>query len=349
MYRSGFGSSSNQTPNPNQGQVEISNYPFSDTVSCLSWSKNSHHLAASSWDGNIGVWEVDPNSGQANPIGNQTCQSAILGNSWGDNGIVYYAGGDNKGYMWNLQGNNVSQIAQHDKPIKFIKAVPSLNAVATASWDKTVRYWDGNTPNPQMTVTLKDKVWYADVLDELAIFVTAEQRSPVKIYDLRNPSQEFRSLDNPFQKQIRCVTCFPDKSGFGLGSIEGRVSIRYVDQNRDNQQGNRGSFTFKCHRQGNGTNLKVYAVNDIAFNQRGTFATCGGDCGFHFWDKDSRNRLKQFQSCYSPVVAGAFNYDSSLFAYAIGYDWSQGINGKFDPPRNHIYLYKTQPKDIAPK
>lgn len=45
--------------------------------------------------------------------------------------------------------------------------------------------------------------------------------------------------------------------GFGLGSVEGRVAIHYVQplNTKDN-------FTFKCHRQNNsGSNVQdIYAV-----------------------------------------------------------------------------------------
>lgn len=37
----------------------------------------------------------------------------------------------------------------------------------------------------------------------------------------------------------------------------------------------------------------IYAVNSIAFNPAfGTFATAGSDGTYHFWDKDSKQRLK---------------------------------------------------------
>ena len=91
------------------------------------------------------------------------------------------------------------------------------------------------------------------------------------------------------------------------------------------------NFSFKCHR----ADPIIHCVNSIAFNQKyGTFATAGSDGRFVFWDKNERNRLKQFIQekgkasivipAPCPITASAWNADSTLFAYAHGYDWSKG-------------------------
>ncbi len=47
------------------------------------------------------------------------------------------------------------------------------------------------------------------------------------------------------------------------------------------------------------------------------------DGTFHFWDKDSKQRLHRFQKVSQPVSAGCFNMDGSIYAYACSYDWSK--------------------------
>jgi WD40 repeat protein len=37
---------------------------------------------------------------------------------------------------------------QHSAPIKSIVCIPQLGAVATGSWDQSVRFWDTRTPQP---------------------------------------------------------------------------------------------------------------------------------------------------------------------------------------------------------
>ena len=71
------------------------------------------------------------------------------------------------------------------------------------------------------------------------------------------------------------------------------------------------NFTFKCHRE----QTDIYAVNDIKFHPtHGTFVTAGADGVFNFWDKDSKQRLKQMDKCNAPIPCGEFIL---IFVWAI--------------------------------
>ena len=56
---------------------------------------------------------------------------------------------------------------------------------------------------------------------------TAERH--IQVYDLNNPSAPFKQLQSPLKYQTRTVAAFPDKSGYLVGSIEGRVAVQHVD------------------------------------------------------------------------------------------------------------------------
>jgi mRNA export factor len=63
----------------------------------------------------------------------------------------------------------------------------------------------------------------------------------------------------------------------------------------------------------------------------GTFSTAGSDGTYNFWDKDSKQRLKQMaKATYgtnpAPIPCSAFNKDGTIFAYAVSYDWSRGYS-----------------------
>lgn len=56
---------------------------------------------------------------------------------------------------------SLAQVAAHDAPIRNCRWVNQANGggfLATAGWDKTLKYWDLRTPNPVSTVQLPDKV-----------------------------------------------------------------------------------------------------------------------------------------------------------------------------------------------
>jgi len=105
------------------------------------------------------------------------------------------------------------------------------------------------------------------------------------------------------------------------------------------------NFAFKCHRHNN----EVYAVNSIAFHPYGTFATCGSDGTYVFWDKDAKQRLKAFERNPQPITASSFNKDGSIFAYALGYDWSKGIEFYDKNKGSQIHLHSVQDAEIKPR
>lgn len=134
------------------------------------------------------------------------------------------------------------------------------------------------------------------------------------------------------------VACFPDATGYALGTVEGRVAIQHIDD-----KAAASNFTFKCHRKDNPAPSKsstVYAVNDISFHPYGSFSTCGSDGTVNVWDKErfflflrllsctaltdlrcdflrSKTRLKTFDNKGGPIVSTGFNHTGRIFAYAV--------------------------------
>eukprot|EP00455_Lapot_gusevi_P012768 TRINITY_DN1611_c0_g2_i3.p1 TRINITY_DN1611_c0_g2~~TRINITY_DN1611_c0_g2_i3.p1 ORF type:complete len:219 (+),score=73.91 TRINITY_DN1611_c0_g2_i3:250-906(+) len=214
-----------------------------------------------------------------------------------------------------------------------------MNVIATGSWDKTIRYWDGRAPQAQATVNLPERCYAMDVASPLMVVGTADRQ--VLIYDLRKYNNPYKTCASPLKMQTRCISCFPDKTGFAIGSIEGRVGIHHVEDRDSNK-----NFAFKCHR----VDQEIYAINVIKFHQQhGTFATCGSDGVFNFWDKENKTRLKQFNRCAQPISAATFNFDGSIFAYAVSYDWSKGHEGYNRNLPNQIFLHAVGEAEIKPK
>jgi len=79
------------------------------------------------------------------------------------------------------------------------------------------------------------------------------------------------------------------------------------------------NFTFKCHRHNDFS--KVWAVNSLNFHPLGTFATCGADGFYTFWDFLSKSRLHHSRCKNQSISASAFNANGTIFAYAVSYDW----------------------------
>eukprot|EP01128_Nolandella_sp_AFSM9_P003525 TRINITY_DN1518_c0_g1_i1.p1 TRINITY_DN1518_c0_g1~~TRINITY_DN1518_c0_g1_i1.p1 ORF type:complete len:344 (+),score=71.08 TRINITY_DN1518_c0_g1_i1:265-1296(+) len=329
--------------NPN-GDKEV-NPPPGDGITKLAWSPNGQFLAGSSWDKQVRLWEIDQN-GNSQAKAGFAHEAPCLAVTFNQDGSKVFSGGcDKKGMMWDLASNQQQQIAAHGEPINFVKWIPEKNVLMTGSWDKTIKYWDGRQSQPALTAELPGKLYSADVVGQLAVAATSNRK--IVMYNLNNPNQPFRVIDSPLKFQTRAVRVFPDLKFFAISSIEGRVAIHSVDQSNAS-----ANFAFKCHRTRKQNNQKaqLFSVNDIAISKYGTFATMGGDGAFHFWDKEEKQRLQAFKNANLPVLCGTFNPNATVFAYAVGYDWSKGAQG-YDQNnmKNHVLLHGVKEAEVMPK
>jgi len=299
--------------------------PPGDTISCVKFCPKADFLVSSSWDNVVRCWEIQA-TGASVPKAEQKLEKPLLSCCWHDDGTkVFTAGSDNKAHIWDLSSNQIVQCAQHDAPIKTVHWIqaPNYQCLMTGSWDKTLKFWDTRQANPIKTFNTTETVYCADVIYPMAVVSTAQRG--ILVYQLSPEPAEFKKVDSPLKYQHRCVAICKDRQGaphgFALGSVEGRVAIQYIQPNdpKDN-------FTFKCHRSDVTNNSQdIYAVNDIAFHPtHGTLATVGSDGKFSFWDKDARTKLKTSDPCPQSITSCCFNASGSMFAYAVGYDWSKG-------------------------
>jgi len=152
-----------------------------------------------------------------------------------------------------------------------------------------------------------------DTCDDKLIVGTADRK--IRIWNLNNMSTP-ESRESSLKFQTRTIRCFPNRQGYVISSIEGRVAVEYFDMNPETQ---RKKYAFKCHSQKDNTSEVIYPVNAIAFNSNyNTFATGGSDWYSFFlpvyiffiynfisnsllsmvniWDPFNKKRLCQFHS-----------------------------------------------------
>ena len=106
--------------------------------------------------------------------------------------------------------------------------------------------------------------------------------------------------------QTRCLSCFPNKQGYVLSSIEGRVAVEYLDPSPEVQK---RKYAFKCHRLKENGVEQIYPVNAISFHRDyNTFATGGSDGLVNIWDGQNKKRLCQFHKVSNSNAATAKLY-----------------------------------------
>eukprot|EP00966_Prymnesium_polylepis_P287708 6645538-Prymnesium_polylepis.1 len=197
------------THNPNN-DLEVPN-AADDGISCVAWSPVANHIVAGSWDNQVRCWEVQP-TGQAVPKAATSHTGPVLCASWSNDGARVFTGSaDKTAKVWDLATSQATQVAAHDQPIKNISWVQELGGgcIVTSSWDRTVKYWDGKTPNPSATLQLPERAFCMDVRYPLLVVATADRK--IIVVNLSNPTAIFKAVDSPLKYQSRCVACFPDQ------------------------------------------------------------------------------------------------------------------------------------------
>jgi mRNA export factor len=290
--------------------------------------------------GNQVRWLVTPKSESTTAGGPTLCSCFST-----DGNTVFVGSTDHKVYMWSYAtGSTMQQVGLHDAPVRSVAFAASSNCVISGSWDKTIRFWDCRSSNSIASMPLPERVYSMSAVGDVLAVACADRK--VVVFSINGQPQQQLAMDSPLKYQTRTITVFPDQSGFAIGSIEGRCHIHFF-----NQKPNAPSFAFRCHRDENQNTKEttVYPVNAIPFHPvYGTFATVGGDGCINFWDKDSKQRLKQFPSCGDTISCANFNAQGKIFAYAKSYEWSKGCEGYQGAgvAKNEIFLHYTVDEEI---
>lgn len=311
--------------------------PPSDGVSCLRFGTRSH-LLVSSWDATLRVYD-GPRQRSSVELG-----SPVLTCSYGQSDFEAFAGGlDCDLKRVDLNTRQVTKISTHAAAVRHVCYSSELGLAVSGGWDGAVRIFDvRNGDNAQLhEFNLPGKVFGLDVQRHLMAVVTSERQ--VSIFDLRNYAQPLVSKESPLKYQLRCVSVFPDLTGYALSSIEGRVALEYFEDDPTHKR----SYAFKCHRGKVDDETLVYPVNCIAFHPTyGTFATGGCDGIVNLWDGANKKRITHLRQYPTSIAAIDFNHDGSVLAIAASYTYEQGEK---DHPNDAIFLHAVQDTEVRPK
>ncbi|EDW37452.1 GL26269 [Drosophila persimilis] len=152
--------------------------PPSDSVSALEFTPKTapfNGLCAASWDQTVRVWEVDSSSKTATPKSLQKMSAPLPDASWnGDGNRIYASDCTGRVFEWNLDANHVSQRKCHTAGVRACRWLwtPKTPLLMTASWDKTVKFWDTRAPQSVVSINLPERCYAADVLYPLAVVIT---------------------------------------------------------------------------------------------------------------------------------------------------------------------------------
>jgi len=324
----------------NKSEFRLKNAP-EDGISSVRFGPNSSQfLLVSSWDKNVRLYDVTNNNLRVK----YSHQRPVLSCAFQDPIHVWSGCLDGKLKSFDINSNQESVIGMHENTIRCIEFSNEINAVVTGSWDGTVKIWDARTNSCTGTYTQPDKVYTMSLAGEKLVVGTASRK--VWVWDMRNMGFVQQKRESSLKYQTRCLSCFPNKQGYVLSSIEGRVAVEYLDPSPEVQK---RKYAFKCHRNKDGDVEHIFPVNAISFHKEyNTFATGGSDGLVNIWDGQNKKRLCQFHKYHTSISSLSFSNDGSTLAIACSYMY-EDEHPPEKIPEDAIYIRSVSDQETKPK
>ena len=269
-------------------------------------------------------------------------RSPVLDGCFVDDTQVVGGGLDCSVILRDVETKNKDIVGSHEKAVRCLEYARSMGLIVSGSWDQTVKLWDIREKTPLIaTASQPGKVFTMSVTGHRLVVGTSGNR--VVVWDLRATDAPLENRTSSLKHMTRVIRCFPDGSGYAVGSVEGRVAVEYLSEEEQ-----KNKYAFKCHRETDDESTTVYPVNALAFHPiYGTFASGGCDGTICIWDGAHKKRLCQLAHHPVGISSLAFNRDGRILAAASSYTFEEGEKEKRSS--ENIYLHPIQEAQVKPK
>lgn len=218
---------------------------LSENVSSIDWSVSApDHFACTLWDGTLKIYQVHKNHAQ---IGFKSEPSYIKEKAsipittpypltyctWSPDGTAIFLG-TSKGEVKVLDTNscNITDVAHHPVAINYIKFLPEFgNTLLTSAYEHNVHFWSMNNRNPVKTLSFSKKIHRASFNGEILATSMADEKIGLVSIKALQKRREYDSSELGKYSQIQSINVSRNGKFLGLGTIDGRVNISFLNTN----------------------------------------------------------------------------------------------------------------------
>ncbi|KAJ3859269.1 WD40 repeat-like protein [Lentinula novae-zelandiae] len=332
-----------------ESQFALPSPPF-DSISKVQYSPtNPNQLLVSSWDTTVKLYDVGDDA-SGSKTSEQKCKfdhrAAVLACCFLDAEHGFSGGLDNTVRYLDFESEKTNVVGSHSDAVSSMVYAKDLNALISASWDRTIRLFDPRAPTPeQSSHENPERIYHIDLVNNTLVVAMASRL--FHIYDIRNMQEPSQRRESSLKYMTRSLACMVNGEGYATASVEGRIAVEYFDPSPEAQE---KKYAFKCHRQTIDGVDHVWPVNALAFHPiYNTFASAGSDGTVSVWDHKIKKRLRQYHKFNNPISSVAFNCDGTKLAIASCYTWDEGDQGaRVERERPQVWI-KTVGPEVKPK
>lgn len=289
--------------------------PIRDAISRIRFAPQSNNLLISSWDSNLRLYDIESFQLRTEA----RTEAALLDCCFQNEYVALSAGSDCSVRRYDLNSGINATIGNHDDLATCVEYSDETCQVITAGWDKKIRSWD--TRSSKAIEWLNNLAGEVDSMSISGFILMVATGPSVYMYDLRNFNNSIYAKESCMDNRITCVRPNVNSEGFVVGSIDGRVAVKYFSPSSSNFDG----YIFRCHPKAKDGRTYPAAVNDIAFNPSigGGFVTGDNEGYVIMWDARSKKRLLEIPRYPNGVASLSYNHEGHFLAVASSYTYQE--------------------------
>ncbi|XP_055962309.1 mitotic checkpoint protein BUB3.3-like [Mercurialis annua] len=297
--------------------------PIEDAVSKIRFAPHSNNLLISSWDSNLRLYDVDNLRCRLTAV---RSQAALLDCCFLSETAALSADSNGAIRRYDLYSGTDDLIGSHGDLATCVGYSDQTCQVVSASLDKTIMFWDMRLEkSPSYTMNLGAEVKSMSLSGFDLMLALGKS---VNVYDLRNMETPLHFKESCMDVGIKCISSFPDCRGYAVGSVDGRVALKFLDPSKTNER-----YAFRCHPRSKDGKAHLVSINDIVFNPIicGTFVTGDNDGNVIAWQNENKRRLCEFPRYQNSVASLSFNHSGELLAVACSYTYQEANEKEVTP------------------
>ena len=306
-----------------------------DTVSCIVWSPNitAKRFACSAWDSTIRLFDINTTD-----IPSLKCKSVLktehpcLSICWESGVDKLFAGSiDGSIRAFDLTTSQPINIGQHEG-VKDLHWIAVTRTLCSLGFDKKIRFWDQRQQKPLAEFDIRRKIFCSDIVfPTLALGLSGEKIALINLPTIQKmmSSNLVEQIDSPLDidSQLTNIVLSQERSRIMTSSHDGRINLSKVIEDGSARYRLANIITFKAQYSDDNRGRVLYPVHSAGFHPtvESFLYSVGADRRIIFWDYKAKQKIRQFQFELASVTKAKLSPDGTLLAYALGYDWTKGV------------------------